>query len=130
MSKLVTHADALKQPCMKCGAEPGVSCNTPGGNHHAIRMVGMVGTVPSSSAGSFYISDEWRAVRYSALKRSSGRCECCGSAPQHGTRLHVDHIKPKSKFPDIALTLSNLQVLCEDCNLGKGAGDQTDWRRK
>jgi 5-methylcytosine-specific restriction endonuclease McrA len=28
----------------------------------------------------------------------------------------------------LELTLSNLQVLCEDCNLGKSNTDATDWR--
>lgn len=42
--------------------------------------------------------------------------------------MHVDHIKPRSKYPALELVLSNLQVLCEDCNLGKLAHDETDWR--
>lgn len=75
----------------------------------------------------FYITREWREVRYQALKLSDGRCACCGRSKDHGVVLHVDHIKPKSKFPHLALTLSNLQVLCEDCNLGKSNKDDTDW---
>jgi 5-methylcytosine-specific restriction endonuclease McrA len=42
--------------------------------------------------------------------------------------MHVDHIKPRSKYPHLALRESNLQVLCEACNLGKGNWDETDWR--
>lgn len=76
----------------------------------------------------FYISDEWRAVRYQALKIHGARCQCCGLSPREGKVMHVDHIKPRSKYPELELTLSNLQVLCEDCNLGKMARDQTDWR--
>lgn len=45
-------------------------------------------------------------------------------------KLHVDHIKPRSKYPELQLTLSNLQVLCHDCNMGKSAWDETDWREK
>jgi 5-methylcytosine-specific restriction endonuclease McrA len=74
----------------------------------------------------FYKSDAWRTVRYKALKKANGKCQCCGEG---GKRLHVDHIKPRSKFPHLELDENNLQVLCEDCNLGKGAWDQTDWRR-
>lgn len=77
----------------------------------------------------FYNSREWRSVRFEALKLSNGCCTLCGrSNRQHGVILHVDHIKPKSKYPDLSLTLSNLQVLCEDCNLGKSNRDDTDWR--
>ncbi len=45
-----------------------------------------------------------------------------------GIPLHVDHIKPRSKYPDLALDINNLQILCESCNLGKGAWDETDFR--
>lgn len=76
----------------------------------------------------FYYTDEWRAVRYEALRINGGKCQCCGRGRAHGVVLHVDHIKPRSKFPHLELDLSNLQVLCEDCNLGKSNKDATDWR--
>lgn len=77
---------------------------------------------------SFYDTDEWRDVRYRALVIHGGCCQCCGASPCRGKPLHVDHIKPRSKFPELELDLNNLQVLCKDCNLGKRAWDQTDWR--
>jgi 5-methylcytosine-specific restriction endonuclease McrA len=76
----------------------------------------------------FFLSGEWRIVRYKALKRSKGCCDCCGARGSAKTPLHVDHIKPRSRFPDLALELNNLQVLCEACNLGKLNWDTTDWR--
>jgi 5-methylcytosine-specific restriction endonuclease McrA len=82
------------------------------------RMVGQV----------FYNSDDWRRVRYEALKRGKGCCDCCGARPTTGNPLHVDHIKPRSRFPELELDVANLQVLCRDCNLGKSARDATDWR--
>lgn len=80
------------------------------------------------SLQDFYNSPAWLRVRYVALKRARGSCECCGARPSHGDPLHVDHIKPRSKRPDLALDPSNLQVLCRPCNLGKGNRDATDWR--
>jgi len=79
-------------------------------------------------AVGFYSSDEWREVRYRALKLHGGACQCCGARGSRQSPLHVDHIKPRSKFPELALDINNLQVLCADCNLGKRAWDQTDWR--
>lgn len=76
----------------------------------------------------FYQSAEWKRVRYEALKRSHGRCECCGVSASMGAVLNVDHIKPISRRPDLSLELTNLQVLCGSCNQGKGGWDQTDWR--
>lgn len=77
----------------------------------------------------FYLSKDWRYVRYEALKRSRGVCELCGTAPTPGKPLHVDHIKPRSKYPELEFEISNLQILCDDCNLGKGNRDEIDWRR-
>ena len=79
---------------------------------------------------SFYESREWREVRYKALVKNNGKCECCGSGKHNGKILHVDHILPRSLFPDRELDVTNLQVLCEDCNLGKSNKDVTDWRER
>jgi 5-methylcytosine-specific restriction endonuclease McrA len=78
--------------------------------------------------GGFFKTMEWYAVRYGALKQANGRCQCCGQRPTEGNPLHVDHIKPISKFPELALEIANLQVLCAACNLGKSNKDTTDWR--
>lgn len=43
-------------------------------------------------------------------------------------KIVVDHIKPLSKFWHLRLERSNLQVLCDECNMGKGAWDETDHR--
>ena len=64
------------------------------------------------------------------LEKSNGKCSCCGrSQKHHGVVIHVDHIKPRSTHPELELVESNLQVLCEDCNMGKMADYKTDWRQ-
>lgn len=73
----------------------------------------------------FYESREWQDLRYRILKKYSRKCMVCFST---NIELHVDHIKPISKFPDLALEESNLQVLCRACNLGKSNKDCIDWR--
>lgn len=80
------------------------------------------------SANQFLSSREWKEIRYRALKRSNGRCQCCGRGPADGAVLNVDHIKPRHKYPELALDINNLQVLCGSCNSGKGGWDETDWR--
>lgn len=77
----------------------------------------------------FYISPEWQRVRYEVLAENNGLCRLCGRNPiTHGVALHVDHIVPRSKNKERELDKTNLQVLCEDCNLGKGNRDEIDWR--
>jgi 5-methylcytosine-specific restriction endonuclease McrA len=75
----------------------------------------------------FYLSDAWRRARYQVLMKYGSICQCCGAKPPF-VSIHVDHIKPKSKFPDLALDLDNLQVLCEACNFGKSNVYITDHR--
>jgi 5-methylcytosine-specific restriction endonuclease McrA len=72
----------------------------------------------------FYKSPEWKELRYEKL-REVQYCECCGKVKGdeleggEKVKLTVDHIKPRSKHPELALELSNLQVLCQSCNEGK-----------
>ena len=73
---------------------------------------------------------EWRKVRMEALKKYGAKCQCCGATPASGAVMNVDHIKPRKLFPHLALDLNNLQVLCHDCNHGKGNWDMTDWRER
>ena len=76
---------------------------------------------------AFFNGTAWYKLRYQALVRDGAHCRCCGTAQGP---MHVDHIKPRSTHPHLALTLNNLQVLCQSCNLGKGNWDSTDWRQK
>jgi 5-methylcytosine-specific restriction endonuclease McrA len=78
---------------------------------------------------SFYKSREWLTLRYLTLAKYGGKCQCCGTRPAYRHQVHVDHIKPISKFPHLALDEDNLQVLCSECNLGKSNIDYTDWRQ-
>lgn len=57
------------------------------------------------------------SLRYDVLKRDNYRCCICGASRNDGAKLHVDHITPVSKGGKT--TMSNLQTLCEQCNLGK-----------
>ena len=78
---------------------------------------------------AFLASWEWRTLRYEVITEFGRRCMCCGATPDDGrTVIHVDHIKPRYKYPKLALVKSNLQILCGVCNQGKGAWDETDFR--
>jgi hypothetical protein len=84
--------------------------------------------IPSQSE-PFYKTRAWLSVRYKALVRSNRECELCRrSVLRDRVQLHVDHIKPRSKYPELELDIGNLQVLCAECNIGKSNDDETDWR--
>ena len=79
---------------------------------------------------NFYESWTWKDLRYQVIKKYGRRCMNCGQSPskENKVSLHVDHIKPVRKHPELALDINNLQVLCGDCNQGKGFWDETDFR--
>ena len=61
-----------------------------------------------------YMNDK---LRYDILKRDNFKCKKCGMSADDGAKLHVDHIIPISKGGKT--TPSNLQTLCDRCNIGK-----------
>lgn len=93
------------------------------------RLETIIAKIQSWSKHDFYDSPEWYKVRYEALSRTNGECECCGASKASGAIIQVDHIKPRSKFPHLELDPTNLQVLCKPCNLGKSNRDNIDWRK-
>lgn len=51
------------------------------------------------------------------LTRDDYTCQICGH--REPEIMEVDHIKPKSKFPNLAKELSNLLTLCPNCHRRK-----------
>lgn len=69
---------------------------------------------------AFYLTTDWRELRRLAIERDGNVCGGCNESIQNPFDITVDHIKPRSKFPELALVLSNLRVLCRGCNSRKG----------
>jgi hypothetical protein len=59
------------------------------------------------------------SLRFEILKRNDYRCQMCGVTAKDGATLEIDHIFPVSRGG--TNEADNLQVLCRDCNAGKGA---------
>jgi 5-methylcytosine-specific restriction endonuclease McrA len=76
---------------------------------------------------SFYGSYEWKQLRYATLRKYPLRCMCCRNTD---AILNVDHIRPIRKYWHLRLDPNNVQILCADCNRGKGNWDEADFRPK
>ena len=60
-------------------------------------------------------------VNKEALRKStSGKCMYCESKIEHNSFAHVEHIKPKSKFPELKYAWENHGYCCQSCNTNKG----------
>jgi hypothetical protein len=87
-------------------------------------------TKPIANSDEFLQSKSWKRIRIEAFNKYGNYCSCCGAKPSDGVRLNVDHIKPRKLFPELALNLDNLQILCSDCNSGKGNWNMTNFKLK
>lgn len=72
------------------------------------------------------LSPEHQQWKKAALKRAGGRCEGCGVQRGKiceccGTKvsLHVHHIKPFAKHPELRFELSNAEVVCPKCHASR-----------
>jgi 5-methylcytosine-specific restriction endonuclease McrA len=85
--------------------------------------------LPHPASREFLDTYEWAKVRYQVLLKYRDKpCMACGRGPKQGIWLNVDHIKPRKTHPHLSLDINNLQILCHECNKGKGNWDSTDWR--
>lgn len=74
---------------------------------------------------SFYMTPEWRKLRIKVLRKYGRTCMKCKDTK----KIHVDHIKPRSLFPELEMDFENLQVLCKVCNEDKSNHHFTDYRQ-
>lgn len=85
-------------------------------------------TAKNNRMKEFYESYEWLKLRYKTLKAFGSVCMACKRPASDEVIIHVDHIKSVRKYWYLRLDPDNLQVLCSECNHGKGNWDETDWR--
>ncbi len=65
----------------------------------------------------------YQELRQVLSTMTQGRCSFCDGSVGSESRETVEHFKPKSIFPDLAYTWSNLFICCDVC---QGKGDQFD----
>ena len=73
-----------------------------------------------SDRARFYSSAEWQQTRTEVIREQGRVCSRCGRVITNDWDLTVDHIRPRSKYPELSLDKENLQVLCRSCNASKG----------
>lgn len=79
----------------------------------------------NEASKAFYNSRAWARLRFEAFRAYGRTCMLCGAT----ANLVVDHIRPRSKFPELQLDPDNVQILCNSCNRGKTDINMTDFRQ-
>lgn len=74
-----------------------------------------------AEAERFYASPEWRELRARVIAEDGRVCVVCSVMVVDERDLTVDHLLPRSKYPERALDRTNLRVMCRPCNSAKGA---------
>ena len=80
----------------------------------------------------FYSSPAWKACRKAFIKSKGGICERCaargiisaGVEVHHKIRLNPGNVRD----PKVALSWSNLELLCEDCHKKEHGKAEKRWK--
>jgi 5-methylcytosine-specific restriction endonuclease McrA len=59
-------------------------------------------------------------IREGLRVETIGKCAYCESKITHISYVHIEHILPKSKRPELVVSWENLTLACELCNQAKG----------
>jgi hypothetical protein len=68
----------------------------------------------ATEAAKFYHSKAWHVVRTQAFERDNHTCQKCGITEGN---LEGNHIRPRSRFPELALVIENIETLCKFCHI-------------
>jgi 5-methylcytosine-specific restriction endonuclease McrA len=73
----------------------------------------------------------WRYWKRQALTRDDYTCQICGF--REVEIMEVDHVKQKSKYPELMFVLENLLTLCPNCHRRKTIRElksQIPWNKR
>ena len=76
----------------------------------------------------FLFTEEWFVLKAQTIAKYGCTCMRCKKPIKRWSHINVDHIKPRKFFPQLANDITNLQILCGDCNKAKGNKHDTDYR--
>lgn len=65
----------------------------------------------------------YQTLRHVLFSMTQGRCSFCDGSVGSESRETIEHFRPKSLFPDLAYTWTNLFICCDVC---QGKGDSFD----
>ncbi|QXE19993.1 HNH endonuclease [Clostridium sp. 001] len=84
---------------------------------NSIELVQWINTlIRNNNIKAFYNSALWEHIRVEVLEEQHHECQLCKVKGLYVPANTVHHIKFLRKYPQLALTKSNLLVVCKDCH--------------
>jgi len=65
-----------------------------------------------------------RQVREALVRMFHGKCAYCESEIGHVSDAHIEHYRPKARFPHLTFDWDNLLLACGICNASRYKGDR------
>ena len=104
---------------------PGCHAITSGGRCERHRKRQHVATTKNRSGDPFYSSQRWKRLRLAKLAADPlCQCDSCTAAGVVLPADRVDHIKPRSDYPELEWEWDNLQSMAESHHNRKTAKDR------
>jgi len=76
----------------------------------------LLDAIQQGNTRKFYKSKEWLRKRREILRRDNNECQKCKRSGRYSKAKTVHHKKHLKDRPDLALTDSNLESLCDPCH--------------
>ena len=72
--------------------------------------------IRSGKVQAFYNTREWHELRERKRRAEHFECERCRARGIHSQAYTVHHRKYLRRFPELAMSYDNLELLCEQCH--------------
>lgn len=90
--------------------------------------LGVMNTEYQKMSKIFFKSRKWKVLRKEAIRLMGRTCMRCNKQKLLGAHLHVDHVIPRSVDLSRQLDITNLQILCKECNVDFKGTQSFDYR--
>jgi len=98
--------------------------------NHADKTDNQYAQIINATSDQFLETPKWRELRTQVIAKYGNKCVKCDFVGTEKHPIHIDHIKPRKLYPELALSFDNLQPLCGKCNKSKGNKTDIDYREK
>lgn len=76
----------------------------------------IISLIKHKNIKAFYNSSAWQHIREEVLEEQHHECQRCKAKGLYTEAVTVHHIKYLRRQPELALTKSNLEAICEQCH--------------